>query len=232
MKDIESTRLSIRMRGGSLGHHQAAAKEERFSKFQSEDFANLIWTLGAMAAERVFYGENSRGVGGDVYSATALTATMVGQWAMGPQPFTVAPRDGETEEQARQRVLDRFERIGLQIMNRTGGGPMTADPVTSALGDPSKRRVAGQILGQAYVTAHNLVRHNRHAIEHVADRLIEKKEIFGNDLLALLEAATIRIPEVDYNDETSWPGAFFASGSDHRTAGPAAPPPPMLEAAS
>ncbi len=232
MKDIESTRLSIRMRGGSLGHHQAAAKEERFSKFQSEDFANLIWTLGAMAAERVFYGENSRGVGGDVYSATALTATMVGQWAMGPQPFTVAPREGETEEQARQRVLERFERIGLQIMNRTGGSPMTADPVASALGDPSKRRVAAQILGQAYVTAHNLVRHNRHAIEHVADRLIEKKEIFGNDLLSLLESATIRIPEVDYNDESSWPGAFFASGSDSRPAGPSTPPPPMLEAAS
>jgi ATP-dependent Zn protease len=226
MKDIESTRLSIRMRGGSLGHHQAAAKEERFSKFQSEDFASLIWTLGAMAAERVFYGENSRGVGGDVYSATALTATMVGQWAMGPQPFVVAPVDGETEEEARQRVLERFERIGLQIMNRTGGGPMTADPVTSALGDPSKRRVAAQILGQAYVTAHNLVRHNRHAIEHVADRLIETKEIFGNDLLSLLESATIRIPEVDYNDDSNWPSAFFSAGSDRRAAPDA--PPPML----
>lgn len=231
MKDIESTRLSIRMRGGSLGHHQAAAKEERFSKFQSEDFANLIWTLGAMAAERVFYGENSRGVGGDVFSATALSATMVGQWAMGPQPFTVTPREGETEEQARQRVLDRFERIGLQIMNRSGGGPMSADPVSSALGDPSKRRVAAQILGQAYVTAHNLVRHNRHAIEHVADRLIEKKEIFGNDLLALLESSTIRIPEVDLNDEASWPGAFFANGGSGERPGPGTSP-PMLEPAA
>ena len=31
MKDAESTRLSIRMRGQSLGHHQALEKEERFS---------------------------------------------------------------------------------------------------------------------------------------------------------------------------------------------------------
>ena len=39
MKGSESTRLSIRMRGGSLGHHQALEKEERFSRFQSEQFA-------------------------------------------------------------------------------------------------------------------------------------------------------------------------------------------------
>ena len=70
MKGSESTRLSIRKRGGSLGHHQALEKEERFSSWRSEEMGRLIWTLGAMAAERVFYGENSTGVGGDVQSAT------------------------------------------------------------------------------------------------------------------------------------------------------------------
>ena len=74
MKDVQSTRLSIRKRGGSLGHHQAIEKEERFSSWRSEEIAKLIWTLGAMAAERVFYGENSTGVGGDVQSATARAA--------------------------------------------------------------------------------------------------------------------------------------------------------------
>ena len=104
MTDAESTRLSIRMRGGSLGHHQAREKEERFSRFQSEVFARLVWGLGAMAAERVFYGENSSGVGGDVQSATSQAAAMVGAAAMGPQPFHVEPNDGETEEQARPRA--------------------------------------------------------------------------------------------------------------------------------
>ena len=75
-----------------------------------------------MAAERVFYGENSNGVGGDVQSVTARAAWMVGASAMGPQPFKVTPRDGETEDEARADVLDRFERIGLQIMSRSGGG--------------------------------------------------------------------------------------------------------------
>ena len=70
MNDVLSTRLSIRMRGGSLGHHQAIQKEERFSSWRHEEVGNLVWTLGAMAAEHVFYGENSNGVGGDIQSAT------------------------------------------------------------------------------------------------------------------------------------------------------------------
>ena len=140
MTDTESTRLSIRMRGGSLGHHQAREKEERFSRFQSELFARLVWGLGAMAAERVFYAENSSGVGGDVQSVTSQAAWMVGSAAMGPIPFRVEPLGDETEEQARGRVLERFERIGLQIMSRTGnGGPMAPDPIASVLGDPAKR---------------------------------------------------------------------------------------------
>src|SRR4029453_12894288 len=63
MKDSESTRISIRMRGGSLGHHQAAEQVERFSSWRSDQMANLIWALGAMAAERVFFGQTSTGVG-------------------------------------------------------------------------------------------------------------------------------------------------------------------------
>ena len=141
MKGAESTRLSIRMRGGALGHHQALEKEERFSRFRSEEFARLVWALGAMAAERVFYGENSNGVGGDVMSVTAQAAYMVGASAMGPEPFAVTPRDDETEEEARERVLKRFEKIGLQIVNRTsGGGPFAENPIGVVLVRPRQAR--------------------------------------------------------------------------------------------
>ncbi len=210
MTDTESTRLSIRMRGGSLGHHQAREKEERFSRFQSELFARLVWGLGAMAAERVFYNENSSGVGGDVMSVTSQAAWMVGSSAMGTQPFAVTPREDETEEEARQRILDRFEGIGLQIMNRTGGGPMTGDPISGILSDPAKRKVTAQMLGQAYVVAHVLVTTNRDAVEKIADAVLEKKELFGDELVDLLDSVGIRIPEVDYDDEATWPPPFFA----------------------
>jgi ATP-dependent Zn protease len=206
MQGAESTRLSIRMRGGSLGHHQALEKEERFSRFRSDEMARLVWALGAMAAERVFYGENSNGVGGDVQSATAQAAWMVGASAMGPAPIAVTPLDDESEEQARERVLKRFESIGLQIMNRTsGGGPFTENPIAGVLNDRDKRALAAQILGQAYVSAYNLVLHNRHAVERIADELVARREVFGDELVEILDGAKLTMPEIDYSSEDAWP---------------------------
>jgi ATP-dependent Zn protease len=217
MQDFESTRLSIRRRGDSGGHHQAREKEERFARFQSEMFAQLVWGLGAMAAERVFYNENSTGVGGDVASVTAQTAGMVGAAAMGPQPFVATPQDGETEAEARGRALERLEGIGLQIMNRmSGGGPMNPDPVMGALSDPSKRRAGAQIIGQAYVVAHNLATTNREGLDKIADVLMARKEIFGDELVDLLNSVGIRIPELDYSDEAIWPAPFFALTAPER----------------
>ena len=160
----------------------------------------------SMAAERVFYGENSNGVGGDVMSVTAQAAYMVGASAMGPQPFEVKPREGETEEEAHDRVLKRFEKIGLQIVNRTsGGGPFSENPIASVLSDRDKRAIVGQLVGQAYVAAHNLVVANREAVEHIADVLNARRELFGDELLELLDSKKITIPEVDLSEESSWP---------------------------
>jgi len=206
LKGAESTRLSIRMRGGALGHHQALEKEERFSRFRSEEFARLVWALGAMAAERVFYGENSNGVGGDVMSVTAQAAYMVGASAMGPEPFAITPREDETAEEARERILKRFEKIGLAIVNRTGGGgPFSEDPIGAVLGDRDKRAIVGQLVGQAYVAAYNLIVANRDAVDHIADVLAARRELFGDELLNLLDESKITIPDVDLSEESSWP---------------------------
>ena len=203
MKDSESTRISIRMRGGSLGHHQAAEQVERFSRWRSDQMAMLIWGLGAMAAERVFYGQTSSGVGGDVGAVTALAALMVGASAMGPEPLDL---DGGLDTKEEDRVLKRFEEIGLKIMSRTGGGgPFAHDPIASVLSDRDKREIAGQLIGQAYVTAHNLMQHNREGIEHIADQVVARREIYGDELLELLNEAKLKKPVIDLMEEASWP---------------------------
>jgi ATP-dependent Zn protease len=203
MKDTQSTRISVRMRGGSLGHHQTAEQVERFSQWRSDQMASLIWGLGAMAAERIFYGQTSSGVGGDVSSATFIAAHMVGAAAMGPEPLDL---DGGPDAKEEARILKRFEDIGLQIMNRTGGGGAFAhDPVASVLSDRDKRRIAAQILGQAYVTAHNLIRHNRKGVEHIADQVVARREIYGDELLDLLNDAKLEAPKVDLTEEAAWP---------------------------
>jgi cell division protease FtsH len=207
MKDVLSTRLSIRMRGGSLGHHQAIEKEERFSSWRHEEVGNLVWTLGAMAAEHVFYGENSVGVGGDIQSATWRASRMVGMSGMGPEPLDLRGRVHKDRlHETEQELMKRFERIGLQIMNRArGGSAMENDPIASVLGDPAKRTAAAQILGQAYLTAVCCVRANREAVARVADALVQHKELYGDEVVELLEAASPRPPTIDVLDDETWP---------------------------
>jgi ATP-dependent Zn protease len=213
MKGRESTRVSIRMRGGSLGHHQALEKEERFSTFRSEEIGNIIWGLGAMAAERVFYGENSSGVGGDLQSATASAAWMVGASGMGPERVEIDgfsrrnghPRKRLPAEVQRAEIMRRFEEIGIQLMNRASNGDIAHNAIGAVLSDRDKRRMVAQILGQAYMKAYHLMLFNKDKVETIANVLIQKKEIYGDELLKLLNGANLQIPDVDLTDEKSWP---------------------------
>ncbi|MFN8133489.1 MAG: AAA family ATPase [Solirubrobacteraceae bacterium] len=208
MEDTMSTRLSIRMRGNSLGHHQAIEKEERFSSWRHEDVGHLVWTVGAMAAEHVFYGENSRGVAGDMRSATTLAALMVGQWAMGAEQVDFADRFSSEEkaDEAAADAMKRFERIGQRLMNRTSQSTaMQSDVVSAVLQDPSKRAAAAQLLGQAYLSAYNLVAYNRDKVEFVANALVERKEMHGDEVVELLDQVDLVRPQVDLLDRRSWP---------------------------
>jgi ATP-dependent Zn protease len=208
MENTLSTRLSIRKRGGSLGHHQAIETEERFSKWRHWYAGNLVWILGAMAAEHEFYGENSNGVGGDLQSATWTAAYMVGFCGMAPEPIELPGTyaDAEAEEQARADYVERFRRIGLSVMNRAAASnPQMTDPVTSVLADRGKRDAAAEILGQAFITAVCLVRHNRDALARIAEVLLEHKELHGDEVVEVLDAVGLEAPTIDLSDATIWP---------------------------
>ncbi len=203
-EEVLSTRLSIRKRGGSLGHYQSMEKDERFSQFRSRVLGELIVTLGAMAAEHVFYGENSQGVGGDVYSATVGAALMVGMWGMGADPIHISGSLDPDDD--RERILKRLERIGNTIMNRTSGATvMSEDPVAAVLRNQDKRRAAAQLLGQAYVSAYALMAANREALDKIADVLVDRKEIYGDEVTALLDSVGLKRPALDLMDDATWP---------------------------
>jgi cell division protease FtsH len=206
--DLESSRLSTRMRGGALGHHQTFEREERFSRWQHEEIGTLIHVLGAMAAENVFYGENTGGVGGDLQTATDTAAWMVGTAGMRPLRVELNGNvpEGEDPDEVRELIMKRFERIGRTLMNRTrGSADFHADPIAAILGDPFKNAIAAQILGQAYVMAVGLLVANKDAVDAIATRLAEKRELYGDELVELLDAQELVKPELDYTKEETWP---------------------------
>jgi ATP-dependent Zn protease len=205
--NLLSTRLSIRRRGDSGGHHQAMRIEDRFVSWRSEEVANLIHTLGAMAAELVFYGQNTTGVGGDVASVTARAAGMVGFAAMAPTAVDLSDRieDAEERERAEERVDKRFVTLGNRIMHRSGSGMLDSQPLAAVLGDPEKRKLVAGLIGQAMVVAYNTVRVNREGTEKVADALVEKRELYGDDVVRLLDSVGLQKPVIDVLQEEAWP---------------------------
>jgi cell division protease FtsH len=207
MKGAESTRLSIRRRGAALGHHQALEKEERFTSWRSEETARLIWTLGAMAAEYVFYGENSTGVGGDIQSATLRTAWMVGSCGMAPPrpDLNGGFKKAEDADEAVKAIKDKCRRIGTQVMLRSGAGAMHDDQSRAVFGDPDKRALATEFLGLAFIAAYHLVDHNKEKVERIAETVIQRKELYGNELVKLLDDAKLEIPTVDLTKDEAWP---------------------------
>jgi len=135
--DLESSRISIKMRAGSLGHHHVFEKRSA-SAVPEQDVRRADLVVGAMAAEFAFYGENSNGVGGDLQSTTWVAANMVGAAGMSPLPIDLHGKTfaDENEEQSAARVMKRFEDIGLRLLNRQSGGMMTG----TRLGGPERPR--------------------------------------------------------------------------------------------
>ena len=90
--------------------------------------------------------------------------------------------------------MRRFEEIGIQIMNRASNGDVAHNAIASVLADRDKRRMVAQILGQAYIKAHHLILHNKEKVDDIAKVVIQKKELYGDELVKLLNGANLRSP--------------------------------------
>lgn len=198
LPEAVSVRLSIRMRSGSLGHHRAVDKEEEFSHFRSREAGILRHGLGAIASERVFYGENSTGVSGDLATATQLAALMVGVWGMGP--------DNLPPHLSRLAV-----NIGEYLISiaAVGGSELLGEetPAGKVLGNGRLRQAAAQVIGSAFIDDWRVMNVNKEAIDLAAEALMEQGELVGDEIGGLLDSVGLRAPDADdpYPEEIALP---------------------------
>ena len=120
-----------------------------------------------------------------------------------PSDPQISPMTNGNED-AREKMMKRFESLGLQLMNRASGD-FQHDSIAAVLRDFDKRAHASQILGQAYVNAYNLVAQNKDAVEKIADALVQRKEIYGDELIELLNKVGLKEPKIDLTQEAAWP---------------------------
>jgi cell division protease FtsH len=186
LPDQVSVRLSIRMRTGSLGHHRAVDKEEEFSKFRSQTAGELRHDLGAIAAERVFYGENSTGVSMDLQMATSLASTMITVWGMGPDPL---PPD---LSRLAVSIGEYLISVSAVIDSEALGVASTA---AKAVGNPRSRQAVAQVLGSAYIDCWRVMYVNKEAIDLAAEALMAQGELVGDEIGGLLDSVGLREPD-------------------------------------
>ena len=210
MKGAESTRLSISMRGGSLGHHQALEKEERFSRWpQRRDGAgssgrSARWPPSASSTARTRTASAATSSQRD-----ARAAWMVGASAMGPEPFDLNGRRATTRATTRRGsgVAEalREDRAPDHEPDerRWPDRPRTRSPASSATATSARspRRSSARPTSSAY----NLSLHNKDAVEKIADELVERREVFGDELVEILDGVNLKKPEIDYAKEDAWP---------------------------
>jgi hypothetical protein len=82
---------------------------------------------------------------------------------------------------------------------------MVSDPIGNILSSNSKRAAVAQLLGQAYVTAYTLIAQNREALEKIADTLVDRKEMHGDEVVDLLSSVGLQRPEINLLDDSTWP---------------------------
>ncbi len=199
----ESARLSVRMRSdGSGGHYAWREKDDRSVYFRSELFKYLLIGMGSVTAEHVFYGENTEGVGGDMQGIASLAARMVGHYGMAPERLPMPATMTQTEEkEARKRLNEYLEDTGGKLLAVAS----LSDHYAQALGRPDKRALAARLVGQAYLVAYKFTEQNREAIQQVADILVEKRELNGDEVTELLNSLNLKPAVVDYLEERTWP---------------------------
>src|SRR3984893_16534702 len=203
--------LSIRKRADSLGHLYSVPREEQFIHYRSEQAGRVRTILGALASERVFYGENSSGVTSDLIQATSLASHMVGVWGMGPD--TLSPELSRRAADLGEGLISRAE--------VTAGMQEQGTIVGTALSGPTGRRMVAQIMGAAYIDDWRLMYANREALDQGAEALVKQRELVGAEIEGLLSSIGLRMPDADvpYPEDadlvplTSWDDSARREGS-------------------
>jgi ATP-dependent Zn protease len=185
LPDQVSVRLSIKARTGSLGHHRTVDKEEEFSKFRTQAAGELRHGLGAIAAERVFYGENSTGVSQDLIQSTQLAAMMIGVWGMGPDPLP------PHLSRLAVSIGDYLVSVAATLGDTELSG---ASPAGRALANGRSRQAIAQVLGAAFIDDWRVMYVNKEAIDLAAEALMAQGEMVGDEIGGLLDSVGLREP--------------------------------------
>merc|ERR1711871_802908 len=167
-------KISIVPRGMSaLGYTLQLPTEERFLNSREELQGQIATLLGGRSAEEIVFGKITTGAANDLQRATDLAEQMVGTYGMSD---TLGPL--AYDKQGGGRFL--------------GGGNNPRRSVSDATAQAIDKEVRG-LVDQAHDDALAILRENMALLETIAQQILEKEVIEGDDLRQMLDAS--QLPE-------------------------------------
>jgi cell division protease FtsH len=159
-------KISIIARGMALGYTMPLPEEDRYLHRKSKFLDELAGLLGGRAAEEIVFGDITTGAANDLEQATKLARAMVTRYGMseklGPMTF------GEKQE---------LVFLGKEIGEQREYSEKVAQEI-----DEEVRR----IIREAYERAKEILTKHRDKLDRLAQALMEKETLEGDELKAYL----------------------------------------------
>jgi cell division protease FtsH len=147
---------------GSLGYVMQVPEEEKYLMSKDEMLTRIVTFFGGRAAEELVFGSVTTGASNDIEQATALARSMVTQYGMS----------------------DKFGLMGLEsIENRYLDGRPVLNCSDQTAGEIDKEVM--KILKECYDRAKMLLSQNREVLDKIAEYLIAKETITGEEFMNL-----------------------------------------------
>ena len=149
---------------GALGYTLYLPEEEKYLSTKDELLVKICSLLGGRAAEQLVFGTMTTGAANDIQRATAMARNMVALYGMSEELGLMAPATVANQYLDNQSYLD-------------------CSQDTSAMIDNTVRK----ILDQCYAESTKVLEENRALMDEVANYLLVKETITGEDLMSFIE---------------------------------------------
>ncbi len=161
-------KVTIIPRGQSLGLTQRLPVDERYNHYRSQSLNDIAICLGGRIAEEMVFNEMSSGASNDIDKATYLARKMVCHW-------------GLSEELGPVNFGKREEHI---FLGRDIGNQQEISEQTSIIIDEEIKK----FIMEGFNKAKMLIQTHLDQLHALADALLEKEVLDGEDVLRIIES--------------------------------------------
>lgn len=168
------TKVTILPRGRALGYTMVMPTEDKYSTSRNELLDQLVYALGGRVAEELVFHDPTTGASNDIQKATSIARKMVTEYGMSARVGAV------------RLVADDAD----PMTRAAGGSPAEYSDRMAHVVDQEVRL----LIDDAHDECWELLQANRHILDELASRLLEKETLLEKELAEMF-ADVIKAPE-------------------------------------